>query len=274
MGARAEPGTNVLSYEALVDRLSNLERLAELPSPGETTAQWSSYHRKSTFDVKTKKYVAWDQNEDGRGFVRREGDKRVLAEMKGPGCIWRIWSAKPGPGKVAIYLDDQPEPVVDMPFTNYFDGQHAPFTRPALVYNVARGWNNYTPIPYQKSCKIVAEKDWGKYYHFGYSTFPKDTVVPTFKTELPESAAKALDALNERLTNCGPSIAPSNSVVKKLQLARDTNSASLKIDGPAAITGIRLKVDAPPGWNETNGLRSLTLEIHWDGKFIRPCGRL
>jgi len=77
--------------------------------------------------------------------------------MKGLGCIWRIWSATPQNGHVRIYLDDSPEPAVDLPFTGYFDGKNAPFTRPAIVHTVARGWNNYTPIPYQKSCKIVAD---------------------------------------------------------------------------------------------------------------------
>ena len=33
--------------------------------------------------------------------------------------------------------------------------------------------NLYMPIPYQKSCKIVADKGWGSYYHFTYATLPQ-----------------------------------------------------------------------------------------------------
>ena len=61
-----------------------------------------------------------------------------------------------------IYLDGASEPAVDLPFIGYFDGKNAPFTRSALVHTVAMGWNNYTPIPYQKSCKIVAEQELGR----------------------------------------------------------------------------------------------------------------
>ena len=30
---------------------------------------------------------------------------QVMAEMEGPGCIWRIWSALAEQGHVKIYLD-------------------------------------------------------------------------------------------------------------------------------------------------------------------------
>ena len=91
--------------------------------------------------------------------------------MEGPGCIWRIWSAAPKEGHVRIYLDGACEPAVDLPFVGYFDRKNEPFTRPAIVHTVANGWNNYTPIPYQKACKIVADPGWGAYYHFTYGTF-------------------------------------------------------------------------------------------------------
>ena len=58
------------------------------------------------------------------------------------------------------------------------------------------GWNNYTPIPYQKSCKIVADPGWGAYYHFTYGTFPKGTRVPTFKRALAPAELAALDEAN------------------------------------------------------------------------------
>ncbi len=82
------------------------------------------------YDEKTGKYIDWDANGDGNGIIRTEGDRVVMAEMKGPGCIWRIWSAAAGKGHVKIYLDDQPEPVVDLPFIAYFDGKHAPSSTP------------------------------------------------------------------------------------------------------------------------------------------------
>ena len=82
-----------LSYLDLVHRLTDLEHLALLPASGEQGAQWSSYDRKSCYDNSTGKYLQWDANGDGDGIIRKEGEKLVLAEMQGAGCIWRIWSA-------------------------------------------------------------------------------------------------------------------------------------------------------------------------------------
>ena len=110
-----------LTYVDLVNRLTDLEHLAVIPASGERCAQWSSYDRKSRYDEATGKYVAWDANGDGGGIIRKEGDKLVFAEMEGPGCIWRIWSAAPGQGHVRIFLDGKTEPVVDLPFVGYFD---------------------------------------------------------------------------------------------------------------------------------------------------------
>ena len=141
-----------LTYVDLVKRLTDLEYLATLPAPGDQCAQWSSYDRKSRYDAATGKYIAWDANGDGDGIIRKEGDKLVLAEMQGPGCIWRIWSAAPKEGHVRIYLDGASEPAVDLPFVGYFNRKNEPFTRSAIVHTVSMGWNNYTPIPYQKSC--------------------------------------------------------------------------------------------------------------------------
>ena len=102
-----------------------------------------------------------------------------------PWVIWRIWSAKPEQGHVMMYLDGSDTPAVDLPFAGYFDRRNEPFTYPLLVHDASSGKNNYIPIGYQKSCKIVVEKGWGQYYHFVYTTYPKDTVLPTFTRTFP-----------------------------------------------------------------------------------------
>ena len=110
-------------------------------------------------------------------------------------------TAKAGEGHVKIYLDGAAEPAVDLPFTGYFDGKSAPFIYPALVHEAAKGFNNYVPIPFQKSCKVVADPKWGNYYHYTYSVFPKDTVVPTFKRELGAEETAALKTADDYLSN-------------------------------------------------------------------------
>ena len=259
-----------LTYADLVHRLVDLERLATLPQPGERTAQWSSYDRASRFDPASGRFVGWDANADGHGILRREGNLQVLGEMKGPGVIWRIWSATPKEGRVRIYLDDAPEPAVDLPFVGYFNHEHAPFDRPALVHTVARGWNNYTPIPYQKSCKIVAEEGWGDYYHFTYTTFPEGTRVPTFRRDLSPEDLAALDEVDRLLRQCGPR-------VPQEWVGRDTFEGTLgpgeahtiRRTGPGAITLVRAKVEDLTLPRQEKVLRELVLEMTWEDE-ARP----
>jgi D-arabinan exo alpha-(1,3)/(1,5)-arabinofuranosidase (non-reducing end) len=269
-GSVARAGQQEYSYVDLVKRLTDLERLATVPAPGEQCAQWSSYDRASRYDAATGKYVAWDANGDGDGIIRKEDGKLVFAEMEGPGCIWRIWSAAPKDGHVRIYLDGASEPAVDLPFVGYFDRKNEPFTRSAIVHTVSMGWNNYTPIPYQKSCKIVADPGWGAYYHFTYGTFPKGTKVPTFKRALGQAELAALDEASATLSNCGLSVKPEAARLKPLTKQVDAAPGKitrvLRLKGPRAITGLRIKLDPPPAAGDLEALRELALQIKWDGE--------
>lgn len=265
--AGAEPN---LTYVDLVKRLTDLERLAVLPEVGEQCAQYSSYDRSSQYDAASGKYVGWAANADGIGFIRQEGEQQVLAEMEGPGCIWRIWSAAPKAGHVRIYLDGAAEPAVDLAFEEYFNRQNEPFTRPTLVYVSAKGQNCYVPIPYQKSCKIVADKDWGRYYHFTYSTFPKGTTVPTFRRNLSAEESAALDAVNETLQNCGrdpAGVRPGQAVTEtSVTVPAGGSVKAAELKGPKAITAIRARLDLPASPADWQVLGELVLRITWDGE--------
>ena len=264
--AAAAVAQQKLTYVDLVKRLTDLEVLATLPEPGEKTAQWSSYDRASKYDEKTGKYLHWDANDDGHGIIRKENGKQVFAEMQGPGCIWRIWSAAPKEGHVRIYLDGAAEPAVDLPFAGYFDCKNEPFTRPALVHTVAQGCNNYTPIPYQKSCRIVADEGWGAYYHFAYTTFAKGTQVPTFKRELSPEENAGLDQADRILANCGPrDLGPGReSAGGDGLLGANGGWTGGKLEGPGAITMIRVRLELPPAPADRDVLRAIVFQIRWD----------
>ena len=258
-----------LTYVDLINRLTDLEYLSVLPVQGEKCAQWSSWERISKYDTATGKYVAWDSNGDERDVIRYEGDQAVFAEMEGPGCIWRIWSATPNEGHVKIYLDGASVPAVDLPFTGYFDCKNAPFIYPSLVHDTATGKNCYVPIPYQKSCKIVADKGWGEYYHFNYSTFPKSTIVPTFKRELSDKETAALKSADEFLSSklgTDPAGKRKGEVtkIKKISVPACGKVAALKITGAYAITAIKVKVDSAVLQANPDALREVVLSISWD----------
>ncbi|MFP4056486.1 MAG: glycoside hydrolase family 172 protein [Candidatus Brocadiia bacterium] len=259
------------TYVELVERLTDLEALAVLPPRGEKCQQWSSYDRRSRYDAEKGAYVGWSANGDGNGVIRREGDRQVLAQMEGPGVIWRIWSAKPEKGPVRMYLDGAKEPAVDLPFRGYFDGEHPPFQGEALCHVVARGWNCYVPIPFQESCKVVAEDGWGRYYHFTYTTYPQGTVVPTFRLPLSEAQraalARANDFLTEKLGTDPAGQRPGQETVSRTVAVPGGEAALVaRLDGPKAITALRAKLELPESPEDIKVLRELCLRITWDGE--------
>jgi hypothetical protein len=270
----------MVSYADLLNRMTDVSRLAVLPQAGETCAQWSSWNRKSRYDEATGKYVEWDANDDGKGCVRMEGKQAVLAEMNGPGCIWRIWSARATMGHVKIYIDGQETSVVDLPFCDYFTGETAPFNYPSLSYNLGttiqltgttafNGQNLYMPIPYQKSCKVVADEGWGSYYHFTYATFPSGTKVPSFSAALVAENAPALrkvddyfrSHLGENPTGARPG---QQSLVKEVSLAPGQKVRVADLVGPRAITALRVKTAFANRKDQLAGLRKTALQITWD----------
>ena len=270
-------GNNVLTYQDVVSKLYDLPGLAALPAENEKGALASSYDRRSEFDSKTGKYIKWHANADFKGYVRREGEYLVLADIKGPGIIWRIWSASVGNGKVKMYLDGKL--VIDLPWEDYFSGKVPPFNRDALVYTAAKGKNNYTPIPFQKSCKIITKLDdkqadrftlapgvYGKFYHFNYTLLPPDTKVETFKMNLSNEANKALDKANKILGSLGENPvkypnAKTKSVTWEIPPGK---SKSLVITGNRAITSLKIKI--PKKKHYIKFLRQMTLSINWDNE--------
>jgi len=266
----AQAAPERLTYLDLISRLTDLEHPATLPAPGEKCVQWSSWDRRSKYDEATGRYVEWDANGDGGGIIRKEGDQLVFAEMEGPGVIWRIWSALPKEGRVRIYLDGAKEPAVDLPFIGYFDRKNEPFTYPALVHEAARGQNNYVPIPFQKSCKITAEGDWGAYYHFTYTIYPKGTILPTFTRELSTDETRALKRADATLSIQGSGAVTrhkgAEGVNRKVVIPPGKTVTALKLDGTRAITDFKVNVDLPASPDDRDILRELLVHMYWDGE--------
>jgi hypothetical protein len=280
--ARAE----TLTYPDLVHRLTDLEHLATLPPAGEKTALASSYDRKSQYDAANDKYLDWGANGDGHGFIREEGNTQVLADIQGAGCIWRIWSAAAAKGHLKIYLDGSTTPAVDAPFRDYFDPAKGPFHFSNLVYLQSRlpgarnvpGSNNYVPISFQKSCKIVGDKatpgkpdsGWGQYFQATYTLFAPGTQVPTFSLPLSAADEAALEAADAREARPGENIfgpyAGESTETANISAAPGQWTTGFAVHGTGAITALKVKLPLPtdPEAQRTL-LRQLTLRITWDG---------
>ncbi|TFG87954.1 MAG: DUF2961 domain-containing protein, partial [Gemmatimonadales bacterium] len=191
-----------LGLPALLARLTDLDRLPVL-EPAVTCRQFSSYDRASRYDPATKQYVNWSANGDSGQYLRVEPNgEAVMAEMAGPGCIVRIWSANPT-GTIRLYLDGAAKPTWEFPFADLFQGRVAPFARPVAGMN-GRGANAYLPIPYARSCRVTADKAHRQYYHIGYLTFPEGTPVRTFRLPLDDAERAAVTSATQALSRGEP----------------------------------------------------------------------
>ncbi|MHC4560914.1 MAG: hypothetical protein ACYS80_26840, partial [Planctomycetota bacterium] len=98
-----------LSADDWAPGIQELYRLDRLPLLKESikVASVSSYDRTGG-------------NNDGFGgqysYVRKEKDGLVLADLKGPGIIYRIWTPTPTDDMLEFYFDGENEPSIRLKF--------------------------------------------------------------------------------------------------------------------------------------------------------------
>lgn len=87
-GTLGPTSQHALTYPEIVSRLYDLAHLAEPPANGEKGGSWtSSCGRGSQYDAASDTYRNWGMGDDGNGFLRKEGDNGIVAEVKGPGVV-------------------------------------------------------------------------------------------------------------------------------------------------------------------------------------------
>ncbi len=153
---------------------------------------------------KTPGNEAWFANDDYGHYLRQEGNEYVMADLKGPGAVVRMWSANPM-GTLRMYFDGESTPRVKVPMRDWVAQlQKQNSVLKNFAFWAGPGWNVYFPFLYRNSLKITMEpgpKDNanGLYYHVGYQTYRPGLSVQTFvpaeldeKYELPELADQSI----------------------------------------------------------------------------------
>lgn len=133
-------------------------------------------------------------NDDGfngtYSYLRKEKDKLVIAEMKGPGIINRIWTPTPTNDTLEFYFDGQKEAEFKICFLDLFSNKQYPFINP-ICGEGAGGYYCYLPIPYKKSCKIVLNGTQMKFYQIQYRNMPNYD-IESFSINLSSEEKTAL----------------------------------------------------------------------------------
>jgi hypothetical protein len=250
----AQTYDEVLDYADLLHLCYDLTRLP-LAEDGVKSGQFSSYDR-----------TGWKANRDFGHYLRdSEEEGRVLAEMDGPGCVFRIWSANPS-GRLLIYLDGKESPAVDEEFVALFENKVYPFVEP-FAYRIS-GCNLYLPIPYQKSCKIVLKDNAPLYYHIGYKTFRESTRVETFSPVAAAVARRDFEKIANHLRFPGPHLVdflyPAESLEKiplEVMIEPGDPQEIFVRQGPGQVALLMLKANS----RERYYLRKTLLKLYWDG---------
>jgi hypothetical protein len=215
----------------------------------------------------------------------------VLPRTEGPGYVARVWfthrqhdrpepNETPDPewgffaeaGNIRFYFDDEPTPRVDMPVTQFFGGNSAPFLAPLVsYYRTADGGNiSYVPMPFRKSVRaalapaVIPEN--GKYvgprmFQIAVKRFTADPgPFETFQLSLDQEETALLEQVRQAWNRRGAHPYPSDQDValQRFFILAPRAPESVHLGEPGTITTLKLLVPD----NLEGGLE---LRISWDG---------
>jgi len=245
------------------ESLYRLDQLAFLRS-GTVCRMFSSYDREGG-------------NDDGfygtYSKLREENGDSVIAEMKGRGCIQRIWfthsiMAEQGlldrKGEhIRIFLDGNAKPAVDVPLEKLFSGEFDAFPKP-LVGSGLGGYYCYVPIPYNNGCKVVIEGTGVRFYQITYNEFAHSRPFDSLSMDLSPSRRDALRQAVQVWSHPGDleklELNDASTRTHEFRLAGGGASQSWDLpEGPRIIRALELRSA------DTTRTLQARLRVFWDG---------
>lgn len=213
--------------------------------------------------VQDSSYDRSGGNGDAGNFFRKEGSTAVLADIRGPGCIYRFWSANAA-GHLRIYFDGETTPRIDCPMQDLFLAKVTPFEAP-LVGHKSGGWYCFFPMPFRKSCRIEVTDPGSLYYHVEYQLFPDGTPIRTFTRTLTPDDQKALTTILAQWAHFGTDpkslTLTTNRIGGQVICPAGQTRVLGELNGPAEVTALRMKIDPASRFS----LRQTVLRVYWDG---------
>lgn len=240
-----------------LEQLYRLDRLAEF--------------RESVKVGSVSSYDRSGGNNDGfngeYSFVRKESGALVLADLKGPGVIYRIWTPTPTDDLMEFYFDGEDEPRISVKFRDIFMGGHPAFERP-LVGHGAGGFFSYRPLPFEKSCKVLIRAEFMRFYQINYATYPQSAGIKSFSSSTGPVERERLERAKSLFSSVGGDIsalvAGEGLEVEKLKakvtLEPGKAATLVDIENPGRIVGLRLG----PASAFEGKRRDVILRAWWD----------
>lgn len=187
-------------------------------------------------------------NDDGfsgkYSFVRKDPQGLVLAELEGPGVIYRVWTPTPSDDVIEFLFDGETRPRVEVGFRDLFLGRHPAFP-PGLVGFGAGGYFCYVPMPFGKSCTVRLRGQKAQFYQINYALFPKNRQLRTFDpgtgADERRQAAELINSAGRDISSlvAGPGVKVRSIVTTATLRSNDTHVAFNSRKG-GRIVGLKL----------------------------------
>jgi len=273
-----------VSFETLIEDMTNPGILSEYPDPAFICKQFSSYDQRTV----SPDQDGWFANADASWFIREETNNGrrefVMMDAAGPGAVVRFWmtfgNEQAYTGTLRIYFDGDSIPVIEGPVLKIISGGQlvgeplSSSVSPQTIY-AQRGHNLYLPIPYSEHLKITYEcpalnpekHSPSVYYNINYRTYDTGTKVKSFSLEDLKMYAPQISELQSRLAEINHNT-PFVPELKEQSMGKATEigpgkNISIDLKGTQAIYGITLRINAE---NLPQALRSTVLGITFDGE--------
>lgn len=255
--------TKTINTGHLLRQMTDMTRLAEFPAPPYKTVQFSSYDRAS----RLAGGPGWFANSDGFGgetvpnfeAVLTEPDENgvgeyLVCDVEGPGAVVRTWTAGIN-GDIRVHLDGAEQPLYDGPAAEFLACPYQSLAEesaidPALFENTFQQMQAaYCPIPFAKRCRMVWRGEVKKlhFYHVQIRQYQPGVAVTTFTPQDLKTFAKDVQDAARILADPARELKPGSTkpaVPIQASLAPGEKQEVLKLDGPQALEGLTLKVDA------------------------------
>jgi hypothetical protein len=212
-------------------------------------------------------------NDDGfsgkYSFVRKDPEGLVLADLKGPGVIYRVWTPTPTDDLLEFLFDGESTPRIRVKFRDFFLGKDPDFPAPLVGFG-AGGYYCYVPVPFAKSCIVRMRAERVQFYQINYALYPQDTALATFSRsqspERREGIVKARDLFLAAGSDVSGYAAPPNVTVRvsasRQTLAPKSTTTLFETREGGRILGLRLG----PTEALAGKARDLLLKIAFDGE--------
>jgi hypothetical protein len=222
-------------------------------------------------DARTLRASSYEVNgRNGDRWIIAPGETRILADLKGPGCITHIWMTQGGRTTfrdvlLKMYWDGEDQPSVLVPLGDFFCLGHniinsfcsLPFsssTAPGRANHVgaSAALNCYLQMPFRKSARIEVTNEgkdpYGQYFYVDYERYARalDPDVAYFHARFHRE--NPCDGWGHEIRVNTPEA----NIANRGRLAWDTNYVILEAEGRGHYIGCNLSVTNFQGtwWGE------------------------